>query len=153
MNQKGKNLAIWGVALQLGTVVGLLGTIIGMVRAFGRLAQNQTTQPAALANDMGIVLYVTAVGSVVALVGIILILVALFGARYRAPWFLTALWVLSILWLLSSPPIGAILGIVVIVYLVIHRSEFTEQGPDALPASTHPPAPRAKAETPPHASG
>ncbi len=78
---------------------------------------------------MGMVLYATAVGSVVALVGIILILVALFGVRYRAPWFLTALWVLSILWLRSSPPIGPILGIVVIVYLVIHRSEFTEQSP------------------------
>ncbi len=45
MNQKGKNLAIWGVALQLGTVVGLLGTIIGMVRAFGRLAQTEITEP------------------------------------------------------------------------------------------------------------
>jgi len=126
MNQKGKQLAIWGIALQLGTVVGLIGTIIGMVRAFSRLAESETAQTAALAYDISIALYTTAAGSVVALVGIILILVALFGARYRAPWFQTVLWILSILWLLSFP-IGTILGIVVIVYLVNHRTEFTDR--------------------------
>ena len=126
MNQKGKQLAVWGVVLQLGTVVGLIGTIIGMVRAFGRLAESETAQTAALANDISIALYTTAAGSVVALVGIIMILVALFGVRYRAPWFQTVLWILSILWLLSFP-IGTILGIVFIVYLVNHKTEFTEQ--------------------------
>ena len=125
MNQKGKNIAIWGIALQLGTVVGLIGTIVGMVRAF-RLAESETAQPAALANDISIAVYTTAAGSLVALVGIILILVALFGARYRAPWFRTVLWVLSVLWLLSFP-IGTGFGICVMVYLVTHNAEFTEQ--------------------------
>lgn len=36
MNQKGKQLAILGVILQFGRVVGLVGTIIGMVRAVGK---------------------------------------------------------------------------------------------------------------------
>lgn len=136
MNQEGKNLAIWGIALQLGMVVGLIGTIIGMVRAIGRLVESETAQSAALANDISIALYTTAAGSVVALVGIILILVALFGTRYRAPWFRTVLWVLSILWLLSFP-IGTILGIIVMVYLVNHKAEFTERTPagDALKAA------------------
>lgn len=102
MNQKGRQLAIGGVVLQLGTVVGLIGTIIGMVRAFGRLAEPETAQPSALATDISIALYATAAGSVVALVGIILILVALFGVRYRAPWFRTVLCILSIPWLLIS---------------------------------------------------
>ncbi len=125
MNQTGKTLAIWGVALQLGTVVGLLATVIGMVRAFGRSTEPETEQSAALVNDVSMAFYATAVGSVVALVGAILILVALLGVRYRAPWFLTVLWVLSILWLLSFP-VGTLLGIAVIVYLVGHRTEFTE---------------------------
>ena len=128
MNEKGKNLAIWGVALQLGTVVGLIGTIIGMLRAYVRLADPETAQPEALANDISIALYTTAAGSLVAMVGIILILVALIGVRYRAPWFRTVLWVLSILWLLSFP-IGTVLGIVVITYLGNHKTEFTEQSP------------------------
>ena len=51
MSQTAKNLAIWRVALQLGTVVEPLGTIIGMVRALGRLAQTKTTQPAACATS------------------------------------------------------------------------------------------------------
>ena len=126
MKQNGKRLAIWGVALQFGTVFGLIGTIIGMVRAFGRLGEMDTSPPGALANDISIALYTTAAGYAMALVGVILIFVALFRTRYRAPWFLTALWILSVLWVLSVP-IGTVLGIIIIVYLVNHREEFTEQ--------------------------
>jgi len=67
-----------------------------------------------------------AAGEIVSLVGIALILVALSGMRYRAPWLQTALWILSILWLLSFP-VGTVLGIVVIVYLIHHKEELTVQ--------------------------
>ncbi|MFZ4655289.1 MAG: MotA/TolQ/ExbB proton channel family protein [Methylococcaceae bacterium] len=130
MNQKGKKLAIWGLALQLGLVVGPIGTIIGMIQSFGRLPTSETAQAAAVATDISIALHSTVAGLVVALVGDILILVALFGVRYRAPWFRTALWVLSILWLLIFP-ICIILAIVVMVYLVNHKNEFTDRDRDA----------------------
>ena len=103
MNQKGKKLAIWGLALQLGLVVGPIGTIIGMIQSFGRLPTSETAPAAAVATDISIALHSTVAGLVVALVGDILILVALFGVRYRAPWFRTALWVLSICLLYTSP--------------------------------------------------
>lgn len=133
MNQKGKKLAVWGIALQFGTLFGLIGTIIGMVRAFGRLGEMDAAPAGALASDISIALYTTAIGYAMALVGIILIFIALFNTRYRAPWFLTALWILSVLWLLSIP-IGTILGVIVIVYLVNHKDEFTEQ-----PVTPNPP--------------
>lgn len=126
MNQTGKQLAIWGVALQLGLVVGLIGTVIGMIRAFDRLAESEAASPADLGQGISISLYSTVAGSAIAMVGLILILVALVGVRYRAPWFRTVLWILSVLWLLVFP-IGTIFGIGVIVYLVNHKTEFTEQ--------------------------
>jgi len=128
MNQKGKQLAIWGLVLQLGTLVGLVGTIICMARVFSNMADSETTQSPVLASEISMVLGPAVVGSVLGLIGIILILVALFGIRYRAPWFRTVLWVVSILWLMSFP-IGTILGIIVIIYLVRHQDEFTERAP------------------------
>lgn len=128
MNQKGKQLAIWGVILQFGTVVGLVGTVVGMVRAFSRLvglAEPGTIPVSDLSADLSIALYTTVVGSLLALVGIVFILIALLGIRYRAAWFRTALWFLSFLWLLWFP-IGTILGIVIIVYLINHKNEFSE---------------------------
>jgi len=127
MNERGKLLAIWGAVLQLGAVVGLIGTIFSMLRAFARVTQSEIGQPEALVSDMAIALHATMIGAVVSLVGIVLLLVALFSARYRAPWFQTVLWILSILWLLSFP-VGTVLGIVVIVYLINHKGEFTAQG-------------------------
>ncbi len=127
MNERGKRLAIWGTAFQLGTVVGLVGTVVVMLRTFARVSQTEVAQPEALASDLTAACNVTVAGVVVSLVGVVLILVALFSARYRAPWFQTVLWVLSILWLFSFP-IGTVLGVVVIVYLVNHKEEFTVRG-------------------------
>ena len=128
MNQKGKQLAIWGLVLQLGSVLGLVCTTVAIVRYFSSLTDSQTAQASTLAQEIGKALGPAAIGSVFGLIGIILILVALFRIRYRAPWFRTMLWVLSILWLMSYP-IGTVLGIIVIIYLVRHEDEFTEQSP------------------------
>ena len=128
MNQKGKQLAIWGLVLQLGSVLGLVCTTVAIVRYFSSLTDSQTAQASTLAQEIGKALGPAAIGSVFGLIGIILILVALFRIRDRAPWFRTMLWVLSILWLMSYP-IGTVLGIIVIIYLVRHEDEFTEQSP------------------------
>jgi len=133
MNQKGKQLAIWGLVLQLGSVLGLVCTTVAIVRYFSSLTDSQTAQASTLAQEISKVLGPAATGSVFGLIGIILILAALFRIRYRAPWFRTMLWVLSILWMMSFP-IGTVLGIIVIIYLARHKDEFTEQSPagDAL---------------------
>ena len=128
MKENGKQLAIWGIVLQFGFLIGLAGTVIGMLRAFAELAQENAAQPEALASDISLALYTTAGGMVVSLIGGILLLVALFGTKYRASWFKTAMWILAVLWLFSIP-IGTILGIIVMVYLSKHSNEFTEPSP------------------------
>ena len=126
MNQRGKKLALSGVALQFGPLFGLIGTVIGMIHAFGNLAETGDANAGELANNISIALYTTAIGYVMGIVGIILICISIFRIQYRAPWFLTALWVLSVLWLLSFP-ICTVIGILFILYLNKHKAEFSEQ--------------------------
>jgi len=108
--------------------IGLVGTVIGMLRGFAELAKNNEAQHEALASDISLALYATAGGMALSLIGAILLLVALFGAKYRATWFKTTMWILAALWLFSIP-IGTILGIIVMVYLSKHSNEFTEPSP------------------------
>ncbi len=128
MKENGKQLALWGVILQFGFLIGIAGTVVGMLRAFAELSKNSEAQPEALASDISLALYTTAGGMVLSLIGAVLLLVALFGARYRAAWFKTAMWILAVLWLFSIP-IGTILGIIVMLYLSKHSNEFTEPAP------------------------
>lgn len=134
MPTKGKYLAIWGLILQTGYIFGIVVSIIGMLRAFPQLA-DATTIPSqvALAADITLSLYATAIGITLGIVGAVLLCTALFGVKYRASWFKTAMWIMSVLWLLTSP-IGIILGIIVMFYLSKHKNEFTEQ-----PGAGYPP--------------
>ena len=127
MPTKGKYLAIWGLVLQAGYIFGIVVSIIGMFRAFPQLADATTigTQ-VSFAADIARSLYATAIGITLGIVGTVLLCTALFGVKYRASWFKTAMWIMAVLWLLTSP-IGIILGIIVMFYLSKHKDEFTEQ--------------------------
>jgi hypothetical protein len=129
MNTRGRTLALTGAWFQLGPLFGLLGTVIGMISAFQKMGSEGTGQPEALAHDIGFSLITTAIGLVFGLIGLILMLIALFGQKYRAPWFFWFLIVLSILMLLRFF-VGTIIGIGLLIYLTTHRNEFkTETEP------------------------
>ena len=124
MTSKGKYLAILGLVLQVGWIIGIVGTIDVMLQAFPHLDDSSTEE---LASDIALALHATVIGIIIATAGNILLCVALFGVKYRALWFNTSMWIISIVWLLSGP-IWLIPGIVAIIYLVNHKTEFTEQG-------------------------
>lgn len=112
MNHKGKQLAIWGLVLQLGGSVPLLVcTIIAMVRHLN--GPPDLALPSAMAQEIGEFLGPVVSGYVLGWIGVILVLVAFFKTRYRAPWFRMVLWVLSIFWLMNFP-VGTIIGVIVI---------------------------------------
>ena len=129
MPPKGKYIAIWGLVLQTGWIIGIVGTIVGMLQAFPHLDDSSTE---ALASDIALALRATVIGIIISTVGNILLCIALFGVKYRALWFKTAMWVMSVLWLLSGP-IWLVPGIVAIIYLVNHKTEFTEQAGAGYP--------------------
>ncbi len=125
MKEKGKKLAVCGIALQFGPVIGLLGTTISMIRAFTKISTQGAGQTEALARDISFALCTTAIGMVLATIGVPLILIALFGFKYRAPWFYTTLIACCILWLFAFP-LGTVLGICLINYLMNRKKEFSE---------------------------
>ena len=57
-----KNLTILSTLVSLGTLVGLLGTVTGMIKAFGALATTGTPDQALLANGISEALINTATG-------------------------------------------------------------------------------------------
>lgn len=57
-----KNLSILATIASVATLVGLLGTVIGMIRAFAALATSGTPDPAALSSGISEALINTAIG-------------------------------------------------------------------------------------------
>ncbi len=121
--QNGKWCAILGVALQVGPIFGLLGTVVGMIGAFNQVLNEGQANTEALANNVSFALITTAIGLAIAVVGLVFIAVALFGFKYRAKWFFWTLIAISILWILTFP-IGTVVGIVLMIYLVQKKNDF-----------------------------
>lgn len=124
--KKGKSLALIGALLQFGLVFGLLGTVIGMLGAFNEIKEHKIEEEnstEALAESISLALNTTALGILTALAGMVMVLIALFAYRYRAPWFFWFLTLFSILVILLFP-IGTVVGIVVLVYIMPRKKEF-----------------------------
>jgi len=78
MKRKTK-LIIWlvvGIILALGPIWGLVGTVVGMILAFGHLQQSASGEPEMLANDIGLALYTTVAGLIACPIGIIIVVVS-----------------------------------------------------------------------------
>jgi hypothetical protein len=120
--KKGRTQALWGAYLQLGAVICLLVAVIRMIGAFGK--EGTTASPATLAESIAIVISgPTLIGSVLSLVGLVLLMVALFNSKYRAPWFFWFMVIYAVLSLLAFP-IGTILGVIILVYTIPKKEEF-----------------------------
>jgi biopolymer transport protein ExbB len=55
------------VLAKLAPMVGLLGTVSGMIMAFNKIAGATKVDPSALANDIGMALFTTAEGLIIAI--------------------------------------------------------------------------------------
>lgn len=66
-----KNMTILSTLVSLGTLVGLLGTVLGMITAFGALATSGAPDQAALANGISEALINTATGIAISVFSII----------------------------------------------------------------------------------
>jgi hypothetical protein len=137
MNKKnGRAFALWGAWLQLGAVIGLLWTVVGMVR----ISQSEPASAGALANEISISLITTVIGMIPAFIGVILMAVALFGKKYRARWFFWFLIGYGVLWAVNYPE-GTVFGCASIIYLIWKKDEFlarnSEQGGAGNAATLH----------------
>ena len=64
-----------GIILALGPIWGMIGTVLGMILAFGNLGQPQP-QAEALAGNISLALYATAAGWIACPIGIVIIIVS-----------------------------------------------------------------------------
>jgi hypothetical protein len=129
---KGHWLAMIGAWMQVAPVLGMIGTVIGMIRAFDALssaAPSQVGDPSQLSAAIGEVLIATFVGMLIALIGAVLMLVAVFSCRYRSPWLFWLFIVLGLLYLLAFP-LGTLIGVVFLVVALTKRLEFLPPSPN-----------------------
>lgn len=93
--------------MQTAFVVGLTGTILGMMKAFETLGTAGVGDPAKLSGAIGEVLISTAIGSMVSLAGCVLLGIAVFGQGNQPRW-VTVLFCIS---LLINGPAAVTLGV------------------------------------------
>ena len=118
-NEKGRKWALWGAWLQVGAVIGLIGTVIGMISSF----QNVSPSGTALANGISNELTPVLIALVASFIGVILLAVALFRKKYRAAWFFWFLLIYGILIVMNYWE-GTAIGGLLVIYLIYNKSEF-----------------------------
>ena len=134
---RGHWLAVIGAWMQVAPVLGMIATAIGIMRAFAALssAPSGIGDPSQLSAAIGEVLIATFAGMLIAPVGAIMLLVAVFSMRYRSPWLFWLLIVLGALYLLAFP-LGTIIGVVFLVVALTKRQEFLPPLPSDQPPAT-----------------
>lgn len=120
---KARWLATLGVALYTGPIWGLVGTLIGMIRAFDTVDKSNAA-PNALSQDIRIAMMASMIGLGVGLIGAIVILVTLLGTRYRECWFFWWSVCLSIFSCLQGLPFGLVAGLPILILFLTKRAEF-----------------------------
>jgi hypothetical protein len=118
-NKKGRKWALWGAWLQVGAVIGLIWTVIGMISSFQNVSPSET----ALANGISSELTPVLIASVASFIGVILLAVALFRKKYRAAWFFWFLLIYGILIAMNYWE-GTAIGGLLIIYLFYKKDEF-----------------------------
>ncbi len=109
--------------MQVSIAFGMIGTVLAMSRAFQVLGASGIGDPSQLGAVIGEALIASFVGMLVALIGAIFMLVAVFGYRYRESWMFRLLIILGVLYLLYFP-LGTVIGVVFLSVALIKRHEF-----------------------------
>jgi hypothetical protein len=118
--ETGKKLAKIGALMQLAILVGMAGKVIGMVHEFETLGTADAKDPSVLSKAIGHVLWSTVAGVGVAMIGALLLCIAILGTRFRATWLFWFLMLDCIAWTAIFPP----LGLFFIAFGLIKRHEF-----------------------------
>ena len=121
---QGRRLAIIGVILFTGPILGLIGTVIVIISAFSTLAESGTATPEDLASDISVALISTLIGITIGILGVILILIAFWGKKNREKWFFWWSVILSCVWCLAIFPYGMIVGVPILLLFISRRTDF-----------------------------
>lgn len=121
--QCGAFIAKLGAWLQLAQLIGLGGTVIGMMKAFRVLGTSGTADPTKLSGAIGEVLISTFIGIAVAFIGVILVTIAITACRYRSVWMF---WFLCIYGGLMIFSYFFPFGLFFLIYALVKKDEFLQ---------------------------
>lgn len=122
-NANSRKLALPGVIFLVGPLMGVAGTAIGLIRAFGQL-KSGTSDPGRLAAEISIALMSLVYGAAVGLLGVVLVSIALYNGSNREPWFLKSVCILAPAWCFVLFPYGVIISIYLYTIFLGRKSEF-----------------------------
>ena len=120
-SNSGAFIAKLGAWLQLAQLIGLAGTVTGMMKAFRELGTTGTSDPAKLSGAISEVLVTAAGGIAVSFIGILLVLIAITACRYRAVWMF---WFLCLYGGLMIFSYFFPFGLFFLIYALVKKNEF-----------------------------
>lgn len=129
--ETGKKLTILGLVLQAGFLAGFFLTLVGVMKAVSQTGNKEDVQLSELAPAISMALHPLSAGILASTLGSVFLLMALFGSKYRTPWFREVMWIFAFLWLIFFP-IGTVVGIITMVFLKKHKNDFTDRDRDAF---------------------
>lgn len=130
-DDSGQWFAIIGAVLQLASLIGLAGTVLGIKRTFESLNQEpqRVVDPMQLSDSIGSAWISAGWGFAASFLGIVLICVAVFARQYRARWLFWFMVVGGALLILAFPSSG-IFGVALLVIALSKRHEFIIRQPN-----------------------
>lgn len=121
----GRLLAIVGSWCLFAPLVGLSIGVILMIRYFNERSGSGAASDSAIpSNWFGMAFVATEIGLVISIIGLCLILGAVFRYRFTPPWLRSVLIGGSLMWLLAFP-VGTVVAIVALIVLLRKNHVFT----------------------------
>lgn len=130
-SQSGAFIAKLGAWLQLAQIIGLAGTVLGMIKAFSSLKTTGTSDPEVLSGAIGEVLISSAVSIAISFIGVLLVLISITLCRYRAAWMF---WFLCLYGGLMIFSCFFPFGLFFLIFALVKKEEFLRPRAPALPA-------------------
>ncbi|QIF01223.1 MotA/TolQ/ExbB proton channel family protein [Roseimicrobium sp. ORNL1] len=118
----GRKLAKTGAWMHLAILIGMIGTVIGMTKAFETLGTAGVEDPSHLSAAIGQVLWSTAIGMGVGTIGALLICIAVIATPYRDKWVFWFMIASGVAW--SAAVYLLPLGLLLLAIALIKRHEF-----------------------------
>lgn len=131
-SNNGAFIAKLGAWLQLAQVIGIGGTVIGIMKSFKVLSESGHSNPSILSEAIGGVLISTFIGIALSLIGIVLVIIAITACRYRSAWMF---WFLCIYGGLMSFSHFFPFGLFFFIYALVKKDEFLKPQLQVLPPS------------------
>jgi|GEM_PF-6394977 len=113
--------AVVALILLTGFLLGGVGTVIGMTKAFSTLSESGEVDPSVLANDISFAILSTLWGFLINILGVVLVLIYHFKVKFYHKWFYWSVITLSVLMTLSFP-LGTIIGVPLLIIFVKGRA-------------------------------